>query len=1679
MKRFLVLVFIALTAACHIAMAQGNIEKMQPVLSLEHITVLSSPTEGWAAVANDQSRTILAYGDQALMADDLSPEFRWMMEQYDQSQSASQTLATRHQRRAESQVVPVLVSSRWGQGYPFYNACPKDQATGYICKTGCVATATAQVLYYHRKEGEKVGKQYMSELIGSKRYVFTDSKKNHVAIALNFGNTVLDWANMTDTYVSNTEAERKAVSKLMFVCGVAASMIYGPNVSLSDPSVCAAGINAAFKGMTARMADFSEDLIRDEIIAGRPVIYSGNDGNGNAHAFVLDGIDANGKIHCNMGYNGSGDGYYSITNLGNFPNPQNLLLIAPTDSDKPSISPVADINGNYYAQASQTPATSINTNQWYVLWNSGRSGAPMSSGVGATIINASIMPGNEPARYTAAQMVRFVARPAGGYYIQTGRGDYLGNFSASQGATASTTSSPSAWFDVEQIKSGYFALKTMGVRYLDTNGPGQSVVGWNTQAPTDEFSNSAWQIFPVNMQAAAFEKEDNGGSVVTDAYFSADKIYTLRNHGASGSSEGYLVAINSSDANPTLRSATRAVGGGGIKSEYQQDYDIYNRGSYWRLEPSGSNATRWYLKNELTGKYLGGSGAASAAPYTFKGKTTLEVTKRADGTYAFRDAAAVSVSTAYLCASTHTSLSNPAAFWEISDAGSYWTVEEVERIPIRTIDGSQFSSTSKYTIANATGAGYLVTTSSTDAEPTLRGATTADALSQFKEEVDLSDLGSFWTITHDASGIYVQNCLTGTYLTNEGDRTNYRLSAIKVPLKMGQHEGQTTYWFNSMSVDDVSFLCGRPYQDAAMSYGYKDDGGSKWTITAANPIAKILPTEITLNKTQVMLAIGGTSQLTATVNPSTATSKSVQWTSSDDAVATVSATGEITALTAGTIEITATSKAAPDVYATCVVVVFSGGDTEEVTSRPADGWVSGTQYQIYNRATGKYLVAAKVAAGDSYSVSFSKTAAHTNGGRKASAIKLGDQSISVEPNKTYQDLTDHTFTIEPGATVKPAFIWTGSWMHGYVFIDKDSSDRQFTVSELVSAAGKPSPEANVDLATAMPSFRVPDSPGRYRMRYLVDWDSTNPQGSSTLITNGGYIIDVTLVVGTPEELPETDDDSYVWSLTTATTAELSDPSTFWELQAGSQSGTLTLKNVAANKYLTEPAKNAVYTLGSDPNDLSILSLSGGLQIRDYDFGNSYITATNLSGVSTMTANDIWVFKKISGISFESYITQSQINQAKALLGRKGSVGYPATVDPSISTLSTLVNKADATTTVTTSAYRTALNAYLSAPVVMPQTGRAYRVSAVHVNASGTVTDRYYLYADADGNICAAPDAPASQPISRFIARETSAGKYALVNEQGRYLTWVSGGSGTTEEYEALHNNIRVVSASTTIDRTSGATNVTALQKFGRFQLWTNAPSATAEDQDRRFFIYNPTNTFQRGFVMKANSEKSYATGGDTYLFEFEEDETYTYTTLNLRKVDENEAPAYGTIYLPYAMTVPADVKAYGVEEEYSVDETCYLRLVKAGDPGSSIPAGAYIFYSDQVSGGTDVMPDLTNPTLDIDNHLFGSTLPATNLPTDGGLYVLSGKSGVGFYLYTGSEYPLGKAIYRAPVGASVAAYRFSFDEDDDDLTSVVTALGGTVAGTQTYDLAGRKVSVESAAPSQRGIYITAGRKMIR
>jgi len=179
---------------------------------------------------------------------------------------------------------------------------------------------------------------------------------------------------------------------------------------------------------------------------------------------------------------------------------------------------------------------------------------------------------------------------------------------------------------------------------------------------------------------------------------------------------------------------------------------------------------------------------------------------------------------------------------------------------------------------------------------------------------------------------------------------------------------------------------------------------------------------------------------------------------------------------------------------------------------------------------------------DNYPIAFDKDAARTHATRFVNGIWLGSQYISFgDKQRMYSDQTAHSFVVKAGQTVDPAIDFSNTqsaaWMDGYVYIDRNHNG-QFDVSnpaaqgvldadnDLVSFSGLTLTDGTMYNSTGTqlsnlssidpPAFKVPTTPGFYYMRYKVDWDNLDSQGSlvsgNDIIKNGGGIIDVRLRV---------------------------------------------------------------------------------------------------------------------------------------------------------------------------------------------------------------------------------------------------------------------------------------------------------------------------------------------------------------------------------------------------------------------------------------------------------------------------------------------------------------------------------------------------------------------------------------
>ena len=190
---------------------------------------------------------------------------------------------------------------------------------------------------------------------------------------------------------------------------------------------------------------------------------------------------------------------------------------------------------------------------------------------------------------------------------------------------------------------------------------------------------------------------------------------------------------------------------------------------------------------------------------------------------------------------------------------------------------------------------------------------------------------------------------------------------------------------------------------------------------------------------------------------------------------------------------------------------------------------------------------------EKYTVNFDKTAYSTHSGRVLNSFSLQQtgkekQTESVSASRAaYEDHTSKVFTVEAGSELTASFNYSGEWMNGYIYIDRDN-DGEFSYKEgqwdqagtdLVAYSfyttlanpkvndgnGYNSTGASVsgnDRSNVNPpSFTAPTEPGTYRIRFKIDWNCILPGGSNDILSDGGGVWDATLnVVAAKPEVKE-------------------------------------------------------------------------------------------------------------------------------------------------------------------------------------------------------------------------------------------------------------------------------------------------------------------------------------------------------------------------------------------------------------------------------------------------------------------------------------------------------------------------------------------------------------------------------
>lgn len=211
-------------------------------------------------------------------------------------------------------VVAPLLSAVRHQLAPYNNLCPyyvADDGTVSAgrCVVGCVATALEEVISFHRP-------------VVTLQDSLAGWATAHYTIPTVYAGASVDTRLIRDNYDipgTYTEAEAEAVARLSMWLGMAVKMNWGPASSGASLHRAEEPLRRAFGFPYVHYADSYKytttdwlRMLRSEIQAGRPVCYAGSAIRLNGHAFVLDGLDADGLFHVNWGVDGDYDGYFRL-----------------------------------------------------------------------------------------------------------------------------------------------------------------------------------------------------------------------------------------------------------------------------------------------------------------------------------------------------------------------------------------------------------------------------------------------------------------------------------------------------------------------------------------------------------------------------------------------------------------------------------------------------------------------------------------------------------------------------------------------------------------------------------------------------------------------------------------------------------------------------------------------------------------------------------------------------------------------------------------------------------------------------------------------------------------------------------------------------------------------------------------------------------------------------------------------------------------------------------------------------------------------------------------------------------------------------------------------------------------------------------------------------------------------
>lgn len=203
-------------------------------------------------------------------------------------------------------VVGPLLTTKWGQEYPFNTYCFTNE--GYQALAGCGPIALSQIAAY---------------------YSHPSSRNGHV----------YNWTEIKNGYIPTSATGKESAAQLVHDAGIYTNAVYGTEVTSVIAYLYRIGVYSFGFDFSTSYSAISFNTLMQNINDGKPIIISGYDSTKECgHTWVIDGyltrwrpgpslgnnpnIVTQKLVHCNWGWYGIGNGYFLYNNLSL----QNMML---------------------------------------------------------------------------------------------------------------------------------------------------------------------------------------------------------------------------------------------------------------------------------------------------------------------------------------------------------------------------------------------------------------------------------------------------------------------------------------------------------------------------------------------------------------------------------------------------------------------------------------------------------------------------------------------------------------------------------------------------------------------------------------------------------------------------------------------------------------------------------------------------------------------------------------------------------------------------------------------------------------------------------------------------------------------------------------------------------------------------------------------------------------------------------------------------------------------------------------------------------------------------------------------------------------------------------------------------------------------------------------------------------